>query len=361
MRAWTAGAAGIYGLDAVQDPGKHRGMATSLRGGRGAWAVAVAGAEVLSGCTTVLGLDQDWHGAATGGTGGASSTSSGTGGAVAVPPSCAGLAPTCGPAGNESCCASSVVVGGTYLRSDESASTATVSDFRLDRFEITVGRFRAFVAGYPGNKPAAGAGAHPLIKESGWQAAWTAALPADQTALKPALKCNAMYQTWTDAPGDDENLPIACINWYEAFAFCAWDGGRLATEAEWNYAAAGGNEQRTYPWSNPPSATTIDGTYAVYNKASIAAVGSRSKAGDGKWEQADMAGGVREWTLDWFVSSYPTPCDDCAAVIQGAATSRVNRGGSFVTDGLPLLTRFRLSDDPAGTSYDVGARCARKP
>ncbi len=64
--------------------------------------------------------------------------------------------------------------------------------------------------------------------------------------------------------GATKTKPINCLDWYTAFAFCAWDGGRLATEAEWNYAASGGSEHRYYPWSKPATSTAIDDSYAVY-------------------------------------------------------------------------------------------------
>jgi formylglycine-generating enzyme required for sulfatase activity len=280
------------------------------------------------------------------------------------PPSCIGLAETCGPApgSNEYCCATPVVVGGTYNRSNNAAYPATVSDFRLDRFEITVGRFRKFFASYPGNKPAAGAGAHPLIAGSGWQVGWDASLAADQAALKMAVNCDPQYQTWTDAVGGNEDKPMSCLDWYEVFAFCAWDGGRLPTEAEWNYAAAGGGEQRQYPWSSPPSSTTIDNTYAIYNGAPIPAVGAVSSKGDGKWGQADLAGGVSEWNLDWDVEPYPvSPCNDCATTSPGTPAYRVARGGSWTNVASLLLSSARYVSDPADRNSRLGARCARTP
>jgi formylglycine-generating enzyme required for sulfatase activity len=271
--------------------------------------------------------------------------------------------------GNESCCASTVVPGGTYNRSNDANYPATVSDFRLDRFEVTVGRFRAFVEAYPGSKPAAGAGAHPLITGSGWDTAWDGAdggssgeLPADKDALIAAVKCSSQYQTSTDTPAGNENLPMNCMTWYEAFAFCVWDGGRLPTEAEWNYAAAGGAEQRVYPWSIPANSTTIGSTYAVYNGASIGIVGSKP-AGDGKWGQADLSGNLWEWNLDWYKSPYPTftiPCDNCANIQD--ASYRVIRGGGW-SDTAPgsLSSGVRGNVDPPGRGYFIGARCARTP
>lgn len=289
-------------------------------------------------------------------------------GTCVLPPSCLSLPNTCGAAGNESCCAVGAVVGGTYNRSNDAAAPATVNDFQLDRFEITVGRFRRFVEAYPGSKPMAGAGAHPLIPGSGWDAAWTVNLPGDQAALKTAVKCSSSYQTWTDAAGSNENLPMNCLSWYESFAFCAWDGGRLPTEAEWNYAAAGGAEQRVYPWSNPASSTTIDATYAVYNCqgdgmagctfADILKVGSKSSKGDGRWGHADLGGSIWEWNLDGF-DTYATPCINCANILN--ISNRVIRGGNWGVVALGLLSSYRVNDTPDLHSNVIGARCARTP
>jgi formylglycine-generating enzyme required for sulfatase activity len=254
-----------------------------------------------------------------------------------------------------------LVPGGTFNRSDDPNSPATVADFYLDQYEITVGRFRQFVnagMGTQASPPAPGAGVHPLITDSGWKSAWNASLPANTDALKAAMQCFLGYQTWTDTAGANESLPQDCISWYDAFAFCAWDGGRLATEAEWNYAAAGGSEQRYYPWSTPPTSTTIDDSYAVYCGGSCSStqnVGSKSPKGDGKWGQADLAGNLWEWTLDWY-ANYQTSCSNCADL--AAAPNRAIRGGDFGGNASNLRSASRgLYVDDKG--YFVGARCAR--
>ena len=199
--------------------------------------------------------------------------------------------------------------------------------------------------GTQASPPAAGAGATG-ITGSGWDSTWNTNLPADP-APEAAMKCDASYQTWTDTAGSNESKPMNCLDWYTAFAFCAWDGGRLATEAEWNYAASGGNEQRYYPWSSPATSTTINDSYAVYCGGSCSPqnVGSKSPKGDGKWGQSDLAGNVWEWTLDWYASPYSMPCNNCADLT--AASYRVVRGGGFLRQrlgppvGLPRRRRPR--------------------
>jgi len=110
--------------------------------------------------------------------------------------SCNGLAATCGPSGNDDCCKSLLVPGGTFDRGYDGVDyldpnyPATVSDFCLDKYEITVGRFRVFVNAGMGTQespPGDGTGAHPLIAGSGWNAAWNTKPPAKTAALKTAL------------------------------------------------------------------------------------------------------------------------------------------------------------------------------
>jgi formylglycine-generating enzyme required for sulfatase activity len=294
--------------------------------------------------------------------------------------SCVGLAASCGPMGTASCCASVLVPGGTYSRSYDVAvdamfpdmtNTATLSDFHLDTYEVTVGRFRQFVnagMGTQQNPPPPDAGARPLggvADQGGWNATWNAGLPADTAALTAALLCNTQWQTWTAAPGANENLALNCLSWFDAFAFCVWDGGFLPTEAQWNYAAAGGADQRAYPWSNPASSVTIDCTYANFDpmpeclnkpNGAVAPVGSDSPTGDAKWGNADLAGNLEEWTLDWANATYPNPCNDCADLAAGS--TRAVRGGDFRFFAPNLRTAKRYGVTPSGGGPEIGFRCA---
>jgi formylglycine-generating enzyme required for sulfatase activity len=319
--------------------------------------------------------------------------------------SCQGSGPGLTDCGStrESCCTSLEVTGGTYYRTYDLdvldafsnpalpadggatglADPATVSSFRLDKYLVTVGRFRQFVnAVFPpdggsGWLPAPGSGKHLHLNggkglnatAGGYEPGWAA---TDDVYIAPtdsSLACGRSA-TWTNPAAAQENLPINCVNWFEAFAFCIWDGGFLPSEAEWEYAAAGGSQQREFPWGSIDPGTTNQ--YAVYasgtNGASIASVGTAT-LGSGLWGQLDLAGELWEWNLDsWFDVAveggpgdvYVEPCVDCA-VTTDVGTSQVIRGGSFESDALEIIPPRRNVDDaPSGFDVD-GFRCARTP
>ena len=306
--------------------------------------------------------------------GGAGGTA-GTGGGVTTPPSCGEGLRACGAEGNSDCCESLTVPGGRFDRGNDAAYPARVHSFRLDTYEVTLARFRRFevvlAAGY---HPDEGAGQNPNNPDDGgWEASFNEHLPVDRVGFRAELVCDD-YSTWTNDPGQNEERPVNCVDWYVSFAFCIWDGGRLPTEAEWNYAAAAGNEQRIYPWSDPPALELIEERHASYfvdanrecggdhmNGCTVSDFirpGSRPD-GRGAFGHADLAGNVYEWVTDRFDPStpYANPCNDCANLTNGS--NRTMRGGSFINIRALVRTDFRLEYDPDESLGGVGMRCAR--
>jgi formylglycine-generating enzyme required for sulfatase activity len=296
-------------------------------------------------------------------------------GACVAPTSCAGGGDTarCGTGSNQSCCAARGVPGGSFLRSYDGITDygtyftqpfpATVSPFVLDVYEVTVSRFRSFVGAYDSwAKPSPGSGSNPNDPDDmGWDPTWNQNLQPTAADLENELACSlsgSVTGTWTHTPGVNELLPITCVDWFTAFAFCVWDGARLPTEAEWNYAAAAGDEQRIYPWSSPqdPSISSSD---AVYGVQAAMPVGS-APAGEGKWGQQDLAGNADEWVRDWYADQFPTTnCMDCANLTPSMFA--VLRGGSYYYGADEVSASFRDYATPtAGSVFPwFGMRCAR--
>lgn len=279
-------------------------------------------------------------------------------------------------------CTSIAVPAGTFMmgRSANGADSFTtdeidelpehevsISTFSLDRFEVTVGRFRRFVDDYDGwraaGNPMTGTGANVAVElaHPGYKSGWNAGVAGapDRATLVQALKCDAADQTWTDVASTHEEYPINCVDWYMAFAFCIWDGGRLPTEAEWEYVAAGGDENRLYPWgAAAPTATLAN--YAASDKSPLIPVGSKP-AGAGRWGHVDLAGSVSEWTLDfdddhWYSATAATGADPANLTQSG---SKMHRGAGYVSAAklLRAADRFRLGT--GARDENIGFRCAR--
>lgn len=275
----------------------------------------------------------------------------------------AGCGPSCGAGadcGGTSCCEQRLVPGGAFTQGEagvaEPMHTTTVAPFLMDTFEVTVGRYRRFLETYPASRPKPGQGAHPLVAGSGWDAGWDANLAADRPAFVANLvACSGA--TWTDAPGANETLPMNCVTWYELFAFCAWDGGRLPTEAEWEFAARGGIEERRFPWGTPPKDPAPDSQHAVYGGTPLTYVGSHP-AGDARWGQSDLAGSVQEWVLDLLDPYSAAPCDNCANLAKG--DQRILRGGAWTMLSTWLRGAVRgPGAPPVHRAKDKGGRCVK--
>jgi len=305
-------------------------------------------------------------------------------GACVTPPSCqpggAGMT-DCG-ATKESCCTSLEVPGGLYNRTyggGASGDPATVSAFRLDKYSVTVGRFRQFVNAWnAGYLPAAGTGKHTHLNggqglanaaAAGFEPGWVTSDGSNVTPTDLYLG----NETWSHAPGNQENKPIKSVNWFEAYAFCVWDGGFLPSEAEWEFAAAGGSQQRMYPWGSDDPGTM--NRYAIYGcyypnssgncagtapDPNIAPVGTAT-FGAGLWGQLDLAGEVENWVLD-ADGPYVTPCTDCAYLPVQLTAGRVLRGTDHRAYATTLVPTNRDRQDPtAHSDAEPGVRCARLP
>lgn len=158
--------------------------------------------------------------------------------------------------------------------------------------------------------------------------------------------------------------PAVHLTWGAAAAFCAWAGGRLPTEAEWEYAARAGHDGRLYWWGD---ALTRD--YANFGALECC---SGATGGADAWLNTapvgsfpandfglhDMTGNVWEWVDAWITPSYPQgPLLDP----QPAATGylRVMRGASWLNFPNVLRLSVRLPFSADGHTGNVGARCAR--
>jgi formylglycine-generating enzyme len=291
-------------------------------------------------------------------------------------PSCR-LDPRCG-ADAVSCCKQRMVPAGSYLPgSGPSDATAPVwvPSFYLDEYEVTSARFAEFLKDFDGwrdaGNPSLGAGQFQGYVETGWQERWNEGLARNEEELRRGLaSCSQPFLT-LDALETRPDLPMNCVSWFEAFAFCAWDGGRLPTEAEWEYAARGGDERRLYPWQTPPEGVELPtvSNEVVYNCGNepgpvnacdfqrLPSVGSFPD-GEGRWHHRDLAGSLSEWLFDGAGATFPV---ECACPDTSVEYVRVSRGGSWYDAfSLSLMTHARRSQDPAVRYHMVGFRCASR-
>ena len=171
--------------------------------------------------------------------------------------------------------------------------------------------------------------------------------------------CNVLH----DDRGD---YPMNCVDWYQSLTYCAWVGGRLPSEAEWEYAAG---KYKNYPWGDD---TPVDCEHAAVDvppgincgkwNGEISPVCSRP-AGNSEQGLCDMLGNLIEWNNDWFYhdydyAKYKEVPQTYSAELKKSDYYRVMRGGGLGSRE-PLNARNRIFHFPAFHYEGLGFRCAK--
>lgn len=226
------------------------------------------------------------------------------------------------PSGMAPIPAGSFAMGSTTppAQADEAPITqVTLAAYCMDRTEVTVDAYATCVAAGRCSAPRAGG------------------------------SCN-----WNAGRG---NHPVNCVDWSQAVSYCRYVGGRLPTEAEWEYAARG-SSGRTYPWGESAPSNQLCSRIAG-DRDTTCVVGS-FPAGRSPFGLDDMAANVWEWTSDRYGPYAGGRVTNPTGSTTG--TSHVRRGGGWDTYGANasgwVRTTFRASGG-AEVRANVGFRCAR--
>ncbi len=162
-----------------------------------------------------------------------------------------------------------------------------------------------------------------------------------------------------------EDEPMGCVTWQQAQDFCDWLGGRLPSEAEWEFAARSQGQEIVYPWGDADASCE----YAIMHDPDYGTTGcglggfwvvcSRSPRGDTEQGLCDMAGNAWEWVQDWYHAAYEGAPADGSAWEAGGGSARVVRGGSCGNDDPNLRAANRDYAAPDSPIRGLGFRCAR--
>jgi formylglycine-generating enzyme len=233
----------------------------------------------------------------------------------------------------------------------------TVTGFDVCPYTVTNADFAGFVAA---------TGHVTLAEQQGWSFVFAGLLPDDF----PPTRAVAAAPWWRQVHGarwdrpegprsgveSRDDHPVVHVSWMDARAYCAWAGGRLPTEVEWEYAARGGLEQRRFPWGDDLTPggrhrmNVFQGTFPTHDTAEDGYRGTAPADAfpANGYGLHNMTGNVWEWTASWFG---PT-----------RRGQRVMRGGSYLCHA-SYCWRYRCAarsgNSPDSFAANIGFRMVR--
>lgn len=162
---------------------------------------------------------------------------------------------------------------------------------------------------------------------------------------------------WTNARLNKPQQPVIGVTYEDAVEFCRWAGGRLPTEAEWEYAARG-TDGRRYPWGNSPPDPMRASYHLDVGFGATKPVGA-AEMGAGPFGALDQAGNVFEWCADWYAPDTYTRAARQNPQGPPSGELRVIRGGGWLSLPDAITVWAREKYPPLGRSTMIGFRVAR--
>lgn len=236
------------------------------------------------------------------------------------------------------------------------AHDVRVDDFQIERFEVSVNQYVAFlnylVGQNPGTKPHLSACNGPCVLTTGEE-------PLSNIAF------DGQFYSVAARGVDFSNYPVSYVYWEGAKAYCQTLGRSLPSEAQWERAARGPNNF-LYPWGMEWDANLANTSRSGTNGQGTVEVNIYDPQGASAWGAVNMAGNVAEWTSDYYTDSIYQTRANSGVVTEnprGPAFSDkvVVRGGSW--DAVPLFARtvHRRDLSPGDVNASVGFRCVANP
>ncbi|MGB6199666.1 MAG: formylglycine-generating enzyme family protein [Candidatus Acidiferrales bacterium] len=250
----------------------------------------------------------------------------------------------------------------------------TLSPFEIDVFPVTNRDFASFVAETAYRTEA---------EQFGWSFVFWSHIPADRfeelvedTAAHTPWWCKVPGAFWKqpEGPGSHvnarQNHPVVHVTWTDAAAYSAWASKSLPTEAQWEFAARGGLEQKLYAWGDEltPQGRHMcniwQGEFPVKDTAEDGYAGSCAVDAfpPNAYGLYSITGNVWEWCADWFHAEFSSSITlrDPSGPATGQA--RVMKGGSFLCHA-SYCNRYRVaartSNTPDSSASNIGFRCAK--
>jgi formylglycine-generating enzyme required for sulfatase activity len=250
----------------------------------------------------------------------------------------------------------------------------SLSPFLIDKYPVTNELFANFIAA---------TGYKTEAERFGWSFVFLGHIPRkrrheliEDTAAAAPWWCKVRGAKWNAPEGPYSDIrsrgkhPVVHVSWNDAEAFCRWSGQRLLTEAEWEYAARGGLEQKTYPWGDklrPGGEHRCNIWQGVFPEEDTGDDGYKRTSpfdafppnGFGLYS---VAGNAWEWCADWFSPDFHRTADRDNPQGPPNGSSRVMRGGSFLCHK-SYCNRYRVaarsSNTPDSSTSNLGFRCGR--